>query len=80
MQFTRHFFDFIQNSISNMQGDSGGPLVCKNENGKWTQIGIMMSYYAGRIHEHCSNSIFTRVSTHLDFINNVINGQIGSER
>lgn len=52
------------------QGDSGGPLVCRN-----TVEGIVA--WGSRV---CGNrkkpGVFTRVSTYIDWIENVRNGNL----
>ena len=47
------------------QEDLGSPMVCSGEDGKWELIGVFEGYTG-----QCGNStsLYTRVSTQLDFI------------
>ena len=55
------------------QGDSGGPLVLQAEGGHFTQIGLV-SWGQGCA-EPSYPGVYARLSAHLDFINNNIQGE-----
>jgi len=50
-----------------MQGDSGGPLVCKDQQERWTLIGVNSFVFGS-----CEQSVVARVSTYVDWIQQTI--------
>lgn len=60
----------ILQKIFYFQGDDGGPLVCKNDFGRWTQVGIASHSYAkeGGHSSECADSIFARVDAYTSYI------------
>jgi len=49
------------------QGDSGGPLACKDQQDKWSVIGINSFGYS-----YCAQSVVTRVSAYVNWIRRTI--------
>lgn len=53
------------------QGDSGGPLNCQNSDGAWEVHGIV-SFGSGLSCNYAKKpTVFTRVSSYMDWINSV---------
>lgn len=50
------------------QGDSGGPLACRNEHGRWVQLGVINFGFEAADGDKCANSVFARVDYYLNFI------------
>lgn len=58
-----------------MQGDSGGPLNCQNPDGSWDVHGVV-SFGSGQgCNVFQKPTVFTRVSSYIDWINNVRNSR-----
>lgn len=72
--FFFYFRDFIfiryDNNWCDLQGDSGGPLVYEN-----ALIGIVSTSPMG-CREDSVPAVYTRVSKYVQFVKNVVNGQI----
>jgi len=51
-----------------VQGDSGGPLVCKDQQNKWTLVGIN-SFVKTVL---CDMGFVARVSSYVDWIHQTI--------
>jgi len=49
------------------QGDSGGPLACKDQQDRWTVIGINSFGF-----DYCAQSVVARVSTYINWIHQTI--------
>lgn len=46
----------LLNYLCELQGDSGGPLMCKERNGQWNLIGVMIGESV-----ECKYSVFAHV-------------------
>jgi secreted trypsin-like serine protease len=53
------------------QGDSGGPLVSREDDGNYTEVGIVSFGHVSGC-EKGYPAVFTRVTSYLDWIDNVI--------
>ncbi|XP_044032549.1 chymotrypsin-like elastase family member 2A isoform X2 [Siniperca chuatsi] len=60
--------------ISGCQGDSGGPLSCFTD-GAWRVHGVVSYGPAGRCNQVFKPTVFTRVSSFLDWIYSVVRSQ-----
>ncbi|XP_024410525.1 chymotrypsin-like elastase family member 2A isoform X2 [Desmodus rotundus] len=58
--------------ISSCNGDSGGPLNCQNANGRWEVHGVVSFGSALGCNYYQKPSVFTRVSSYIDWINSVM--------
>ncbi|CAL8323590.1 unnamed protein product [Boreogadus saida] len=58
--------------ISGCQGDSGGPLNCEID-GVWRLHGVVSYGPAGECNQYSKPTVFTRVSSYLDWIYSVMN-------
>ena len=52
------------------KGDSGGPLTCRDNDGRWIQVGV--ASFSSRDKPGSYPAVFTRVSAYLDWINKTI--------
>ncbi|XP_020789112.1 chymotrypsin-like elastase family member 2A [Boleophthalmus pectinirostris] len=58
--------------VSSCNGDSGGPLNCKGSDGAWDVQGIVSFGSSLGCNYPKKPSVFTRVSTYIDWINKVM--------
>ena len=55
------------------QGDSGGPFACKDDQDRWTVIGVIsFADGANGRDVHCTQSAVARVTSYVDWIHNII--------
>ncbi|XP_063413462.1 atrial natriuretic peptide-converting enzyme-like [Mytilus trossulus] len=59
--------------ISGCQGDSGSPMMCEDHKGKWTLTGVMSSGAAMCGTFTNTANRFTKLSTMIEWIDNIIN-------
>lgn len=72
--FLMSVHELLSNSVcADLQGDSGGPLNCQNPDGSWVVHGAV-SFGSG---QGCNvlqkPTVFTKVSSYIDWINTVRN-------
>ena len=54
------------------QGDTGGPLACQHGDGRWYLEGVS-SWASPYCDANDAYSVFTRVSSYMNWINSIIN-------
>lgn len=63
---------YLHNGKGICKGDSGGPLTCRDNDGRWIQVGV--ASFSSRDKPGSYPAVFTRVSAYLDWINKTIKG------